>query len=308
VGVALVTAGLVAVPTVARADDGVHARAAASFAIPLPAGVAPEGVVDGRGTTFFAGSLAGGQIVKGDVRTRTVTPFVTTPAIPVAVGLAYDRRNDLLVVAGGPTGMAAVYDGRTGATVAALTLTSGPSFINDAVIGRDGAYLTDSTAAVVYRIPIDRKGNVGMPVAIPLSGPAAVLAAGFNLNGIEYDARTNRLIVVNSTTGLLSAVDPATGASTSIDLGGATVTNGDGLLLVDHRLYVVRNTNNQIDVVQLRHDLSSGTVIDTITDPLFEVPTTVAEVAGRLVLVNAQFGLPAGNPFEAVVLPDGDDD
>ena len=308
---ALLTAGAVAVPIAASASngegDGDGHDAPAAFTIPLPPGVAPEGVVDGRDATFFAGSLAGGQIVRGDVEDRTVEPFVTAPAIPVAVGLAYDHRNDLLVVAGGPSGKAAVYDGLTGATVAVSTLTtSTPTFINDAVMGRDGAYLTDSFNPQLFRLPIDRHGNVGAAVTIPLSGPAAAFVPGFNLNGIEYDARTNKLIVVNSTTGALFAVDPATGASTTIDLGAATVTAGDGLLLLGRRLYVVRNQLNQIDVVKLDRKLTSGRVVETITDPLLEVPTTIADVDGSLVLVNAQFGLPAGNPFEAVVLP-GDD-
>jgi hypothetical protein len=37
--------------------------------IDLPAGWAPEGITAGRGTTVYVGSLAGGGIWEGDVRT-----------------------------------------------------------------------------------------------------------------------------------------------------------------------------------------------------------------------------------------------
>jgi len=37
--------------------------------IPLPNGFAPEGIATGTGTTFYVGSLATGQIYRGDLRT-----------------------------------------------------------------------------------------------------------------------------------------------------------------------------------------------------------------------------------------------
>lgn len=37
--------------------------------IALPAGFQPEGIASGRGSTFYAGSLANGAIIKGDLRT-----------------------------------------------------------------------------------------------------------------------------------------------------------------------------------------------------------------------------------------------
>ena len=46
-------------------------------------------------------------------------------------------------------------------------------------------------------------------------------------------------------------LDPATGEATEVDLGGASLTNGDGILLDGRTLYVVRNRLNQIAVVEL---------------------------------------------------------
>ena len=208
-----------------------------------------------------------------------------------------------MIVAGGPTGRAFVYDARIGAEVADLELTDPASgtFINDVVVSGGAAWFTDSFQAQLYRVPLEGKG-VGEPETIPLSGPAGEFVTGFNLNGIE--AKGRELIVVNSTKGELYAVDKD-GESRVIDLGGDTVTAGDGLLLVGRRLYVVRNQLNQVDVVKLSAGLSSGEVTRSITSDLFDIPTTVAKHGNRLVLVNARFGVPdpATAEFDLVQVP-----
>jgi len=283
---------------------GAGASSPSARTITLPPPAAPEGVVTGKGNEFFVSNLGDGTIARGDLRTGAVTPFVTTPGLSVSVGLSYDGRHGLLFAAGGPTGGAAVYDARTGATVAVRTLTTGPSFINDVIATRDAAYLTNSVAAELYRVPIAEDGSIGMPQTIALSGPAATLTPGFNLNGIEATKDGERLIVVNSTTGLLYSVDPMTGSSIALDLGGVSVSNGDGLWLQGRTMYVVRNQNDQILAFRLNdaERPTAGTLVDTITSPLFEVPTTMAIKGNLLVAVNAQFGLPQPNPFEVVVL------
>lgn len=283
---------------------GAGASAPSARTITLPPPAAPEGVVTGKGNEFFVSNLGNGTIARGDLKKGTVAPFVTGPALPFSVGLSYDKRHDLLFAAGGPTGGVAVYDARTGATVAAHSLTAAPSFINDVIATRDAAYLTDSFSPVLYELSIADDGSIGAPRAITLSGPASVFVAGFNLNGIEATEDGARLIVVNSTKGELYSVDPNGGSSITIDLGGATVTNGDGLWLEGRTLYVVRNQNNQIAVFRLNDEETptAATLVDTITSPLFEVPTTMAIKGNLLVAVNAQFGLPQPNPFEVVVL------
>jgi hypothetical protein len=70
------------------------------------------------------------------------------------------------------------------------------------------------------------------------------------------------------------------------------VPNGDGLLLLGHTLYVVQNFLNQIAVVQLNSDWTSGTIVDTLTDSDFDIPTTVTSAAGALYAVNARFSTP----------------
>jgi hypothetical protein len=55
-------------------------------------------------------------------------------------------------------------------------------------------------------------------------------------------------------------------------------------------LYVVQNQLNRIAVVSLAKGFASGTVARTITDPDFDVPTTIDRRGNRLYAVNARFG------------------
>ena len=126
--------------------------------------------------------------------------------------------------------------------------------------------------------------------------------SGFNLNGIDATPNGKTLVTVQSATGKLFAIDPATGATAEIGLGGATLENGDGILLQGKTLYVVQNQDNRIALVRLAPDLSSGRVTGTIGDPELDVPTTIARQGSRLYAVNARFGTPAGPDTEYDVI------
>jgi sugar lactone lactonase YvrE len=119
-----------------------------------------------------------------------------------------------------------------------------------------------------------------------------VQAGGFDANGIEATPNGDALIVVDTGQGTLFRVDPASGLAKLIDLGGASVGYGDGLLLDGKTLYVVRNQLNQIAVIRLAPDLSSGKLTGTITNPALDVPTTLTEFGRRLYAVNARFNTP----------------
>jgi sugar lactone lactonase YvrE len=259
--------------------------------IALPPGFAPEGIAIDRGHSFFVGSIPTGAVYRGDLRTGEGDILV--PAAPgrVAIGIDVDPMGRLFV-AGGPTGRAFVYDGRSGDTLAEYVLTTGATFVNDVVVTRDGAYFTDSLQQQLYRVPLGPGGELGATVeTIPLSGDVR-FDAGFNLNGIDATPDGRTLVVVQSNLGKLFTVDPSTGVADEIDLGGQTVTAGDGILLDGKTLYVVRNQQNRIAVVQLAADLRSGTLVAHITHPRFAVPTTIAELGKRLYAVNARFGTP----------------
>lgn len=257
--------------------------------VPLPDGFQPEGIAIGPGTRFYVGSLADGAIYGGDLRTGAGSVVVPGAEGRISVGLDLDARSGLLWVAGGSTGHGYVYDVKTGASVADFDFEGG--FVNDVVVTQKAAYFTDSFEPVLYKVA---HGPGGSPSAsfeeITLGGDFDFIAATFNTNGIVATPDGKTLIIVNSFTGTLYAVDPESGVASAIDLGGDSVPSGDGLLLDGrHTLYVAQNFLNQISVVALSQDLASGVVVDVLTDPDFRVPTTVADFGNALYAVNARF-------------------
>jgi hypothetical protein len=139
---------------------------------------------------------------------------------------------------------------------------------------------------VLYVVRRSGRGDVRR---VPITGDL-VYQDGFNANGIAAIGR--RLITVQTNTGKLFALDPATGASKQIALRGkaTSLVNGDGLLRKGRTLYVVQNQDNKIAVVQLSRDLSKGTITRYLQDADFDVPTTLARAGGDLWTVNARFG------------------
>lgn len=263
--------------------------------IPLPDGFRPEGIVIGKRFTAYAGSLANGDIYMVDLRSGAGEILVQGPGTP-AVGLSYDRRSGYLFVSGGPNGDARVYDTGSGELVMTYQLaTPGTTFINDVIVTRRAAYLTDSFNPFIYRIPLSAKGRLPDSAdveQIPLSDDFVFLPGEFNANGIEASRNGRFLLIVNSSTGILYRVDPNTGDALAVDLDGDVLTNGDGLVRRGNTLYVVRNFLNQIAVVKLARDFTNGVIVDTITSDAFRIPTT-ADVFGRsLYAVNARFDTP----------------
>ena len=262
--------------------------------IRLPDGWQPEGIAAGRGSSLYVGSIPTGAIWKTDARTGQGEVLVEGREGRAALGIKVDKRNRLFV-AGGPTGMAFVYDARTGADLASYQLTpegTAATFVNDVAVTHKAAYFTDSLNQQLYVVPFGRKGRLPGQDAVrvlPLTGDLQYIE-GFNLNGIAASRDGRALLAVQSNTGLLFRINPRTGVTRQVDLGGASLTNGDGLLLTGRVLFVVRNRLNQIDVVKLNRSLDEGRVVTTLTDPDFDVPTTLAFQDGRLYAVNARFG------------------
>ena len=286
-------------------NGGVLGEGALPDVIALPDGFQPEGIVSGRGSELFVGSLGrsdtgdivGGAIYRADAITGEGELLVPSRAGRTALGLGYDSRSDLIFVAGGPFGTAYVYDADTGADVASYQLTAlgfPDAIVNDVVVTREAAYFTDSFRPVLYRLPLGPDGRLADPSEveeIALSGDFVIdfVPGDFNGNGIDATPNGDRLVVANSAAGTLYLVDPATGDTVRIDLGGDAVPSGDGIVLHGKTLYVVQNFLNQIAVVELAPDLQSGTVTAFITDPEFRIPTTAARFGDSLYAVNARF-------------------
>lgn len=283
----------------------VEQQATAPEVLTLPAGFQPEGIAISEGR-FYVGSINTGAIYTGDLATGQGYVLVPGAEGRAAIGVAADGRNRILV-AGGATGRAYVYDARTGLRLATYALTDNKTFINDVVVTESAAWLTDSVNPVLYRIGIAQGGSLPGPdgvQAVQLRGDLAY-EGGINANGIEATPDGKTLVLVQSNTGRLFTVDTVTGNTRAIELGGERVPQGDGILLDGSTLYVVQNRENTIAVVKLSSDLRTGTVIRRLADPRFDVPTTIDQRGAFLYVVNGRFGVLArpGTAYSVVRVP-----
>jgi len=260
--------------------------------INLPDDFQPEGIAVGRGTSFYAGSLANGSIYRGDLCTGAGFVLVPPASGRAIAGLYVDKNSNILFAAGTLSGKAFAFDAENGAMLATYQLaTAFPSLINDVVVTCNAAYFTDSFQPFIYRVPLGPLGALpdqSSVERIPLGGDF-VQAPGsfvFNSNGIVASSNGEWLLIVSR--GELYRVDPQTGNAIKVDLGGGSLSFGDGMRLQGHTLYVVRNRLNQIAVVKLAPDFASGTIVRAITDPNFDVPTTIARFGPWLYAVNSQ--------------------
>jgi sugar lactone lactonase YvrE len=274
--------------------------------IALPDGFQPEGIATGPGPFAYFGSRATGQIYRANLATgtgRIISPATGTPSL----GLKTDLHGRLFV-SGGSAGNARVIDRRTGAVLASYQFATAPTFINDVVLTRDAAYFTDSNRAVLYKVPFGRGGALPAAngfVTIPLTGDFVLDPAALNANGISRTPDGKALLIVQTATGLLFRVDPATGVTKKVDVGADSFPNGDGLLLIGRTLYVVQNRLNTVASVKLNRTGTAGTVTARHTDPRLDVPTTVAAFGDRLYLPNARFTTPPTptTTYAAIAIP-----
>ncbi|MFG2073039.1 superoxide dismutase [Nonomuraea maritima] len=271
---------------------GLPARAATKphpTTFSLPDGFQPEGIAVGPGPYAYFGSRVDGDIYRADLRTGKGKVISQGPGTP-SLGMKTDGRR--LFVAGGTGGDARVIDLRTGKVLKSYKLATGESFVNDVVLTGGAAYFTDSTNPVLYKLDLGRHGSLpARAKTIPLRGDIAY-AEGINANGVAPSPDGRSLLVVQSNTGKLFEVNPKSGVTGEVDLGGQSLVNGDGLLLSGRTLYAVLNRDNTIAVVGLSRDASSGRIVKRITDDRFDVPTTVAAHGHRLYLPNARFSTP----------------
>jgi streptogramin lyase len=283
-------------------------RAAFPDVIALPNGFSPEGIAFGDGTTFYVGSLATGAIFRGDARTGTGDLIVPAQPGRSACGVKYDARGNRLWVAGSFTGQAYVYDAASGATLAVYPLGdpgTGPTSVNDAVVVRNAVYFTDDSRPVIYRIPLGADGELPPASAvqtIALNGDVAFIRGGINFNGIVATPNEEQLILDNTFAGGLYRVDPITGRTNKIDLGGNSAMWGDGLVLVGRTLYMVQGPFNQIAVVRLSADVTSGVVDRPLTTAALAFPSAIGMFGSSFYAVNARFDVASGPDVEYQVV------
>jgi sugar lactone lactonase YvrE len=265
--------------------------------IDLPNGWQPEGITT-DGEHLYVGSLANGAIWKANPHNghgRVLAEGVTGR---VAVGVDYDPWHNLIWVAGGATNTIRAHNARTGRVRATYTFPSAtPQFLNDLVVTRKGVFATDSSSNQRLAVVPFRKDGSLRPAraarTLTLTGDLVYTAdlTDFELNGIVR--KRGRLLAVQSSTGKLFRINKRTGVTHAVDLGGYTLTNGDGLEIHRRTLFVVRNQNELVAQLRLNRRLSRATLVRELTSPDLDFPTTVALQDGQLWAVNARFTTPA---------------
>jgi CubicO group peptidase (beta-lactamase class C family)/sugar lactone lactonase YvrE len=294
------------------------------FALPGGGGF-PEGIAYDEATgDFYTGSAIDGTIYRGNVESGEVAVFLPGQPGRVALGLALDQQGRLYV-AGGETGFVAVYDTASGQRLAEIGNGLAPNtFLNDVAVTPDGsAYITDSFNPVLWRLPATAlpagaappvpglPGGTPVEAAAPLpsgtlelvldlSASPVFLAEGFDANGIVATPDGQYLLIVQSNTGALYRIDIASGEVSQVDLGGAVLSGGSGLALDGQTLSVVTGeavgAGEAITLVTLAADFLSGGVRESVTDPTFAAPTSLARYDGCLLVVNSQLDRLEGEP------------
>jgi sugar lactone lactonase YvrE len=265
--------------------------------------VFPEGVAYRPDTgDFYVGSTTDGTVFRGNVEEdgpKEAEVFLEpeSDGRTTAIGMEVDGEGRLFI-AGGDTGRIFVYDTETAHLVGRLdTPDAEATFLNDVAVTPDGdAYFTDSMRPVLFRLTSTGDGVGEAEPWLNFGGTPAEYEEGFNFNGIDATEDGRYLVAVQSNTGELFRIDTENKEVAEINLGGETLTNGDGLLLDGRTVYVVRNEQELIVPVELSGEYSSGEVGEPFTDSSFAFPTTIAKTDGRLLVVNSQFDKREGEP------------
>lgn len=283
-------------------------------AYPLPGeGTFPEGIAYAPDLgAFFVTGAGSGAIYRVELATGDATTVLEPGLRGGFTTIGVDVAGTTLWVAGGGSGEVLRFDGIDAATFDAAagptrTYASAPAeatFFNDLVVAPDGTvFVTDSNRPALFHVA---PGADEATPFVEFAGTPFAYVEGFNANGIAITPDGATLIVVQANTGRLYRIDVASRAVTAIDLAGATVPGGDGLVLDDTTLYVVQNGADQVSVIELSSDLTTGTVARVLADERLSSSATAVLVGDRLLVTNAQFGrmqTGATLPFEVLVLP-----
>lgn len=270
--------------------------------------VYPEGIAyDAATGDFYVGSTRTGTVYRGDAdapgELRVFLPGGEDGRTSVT-GMKVDGSGRLFI-AGRNTGRIFVYDAASGELIRAFAAPPAPrTLLNDVAVTDEAAYVTDSFRPRLLRIPLTGASALEAEPWLELEGTGIPHGGGFNLNGVAATADGRFLLTVHFGTGQLFRIDARTKEVREVDLGGARLTTGDGLLLEGTTLYAVRETPAAVVVLELSDDFTSGSVIHTLTDPSLRLPTTLAKHGNRLLVVNSQLdGRSPELPFSVSVLP-----
>ncbi len=245
---------------------------------------------------FLVSSITQGKVGTVDEQGRYADLITNDPQLISSIGMKV--RGNQLYVCNGDQGVSSKSTPQTALKTAGLfvyDIVSGQNlrrvdlaallpnmnhFANDIAFDDQGnAYVTDSFAPVIYKVPADTSKP-----SILVNSPIFSGTQGFNLNGIVYHS-DKFLIVVKSNEGKLFKVDLANANAIS-EITGVTLLNGDGMLLYNNDLYVV---NNRKRVSQVRSTDGWKTATIVKTDSVgYDQATTNVLVNNAVYSINAR--------------------
>ncbi|WP_338875706.1 gluconolaconase [Spirosoma sp. SC4-14] len=257
----------------------------------------PEGITySSQLDQFLVSSITQGKVGKVDLNGRYEDIIASDTSLISAIGIKVN--NGKLYVCNSDQGVSTkskpgttlttaglfVYDLASGASVARYDLAklypNSKHFANDIAFDANGnAYVTDSFAPVIYKIPSDTT----QPSA--LYSPLFAGTEGFNLNGIVYHP-DNFLIVVKSNEGTLFKIDLNNTSILPKQILGPTLPNGDGMVFYNNDLYVVNN-RNRVSRLRSTDNWNTFAIVETDSTGYNQATTNVA-VNGRIYTLNAR--------------------
>ncbi|MFB7503875.1 SMP-30/gluconolactonase/LRE family protein [Streptomyces broussonetiae] len=280
-----------------RATAATGPRISTAFTLPDDRAY-PEGItLDPRTGDAYVGSFTNGAVYRAAAGSRAAEVFLPAGADgrTTANGLKADRAGRLWVI-DHTTGID-VHDLRTRSLLARFEVPQGDArFLNDLVVTADGTvYATDSVRPVIYRItPADlaraRGGRAPLTAHFDLSGVVPPHGPdGYALNGIAADPTGRLLFAVDMTGGGLYRVDVRDGSVRQVTLHGGDLKHGDGLELSHRTLWAAHNLTNTLTRWRLSADGTKARLTRTLTDPVLQIPTTLAHTPHGLLVVRSQF-------------------
>ncbi|MFF0344814.1 SMP-30/gluconolactonase/LRE family protein [Kribbella sp. NPDC004875] len=276
-----------------------------------PGGSKFEGIgFDARTQRYYVSETTGGEIHRGQLRSANAVEWLKgdgTDGRWTARGVNVDSQGRVYV-AGGPNGIDHpgapdlwVYS-PDGKLLAALRTGVPNAFLNDLVIGPDGAaYFTNSNAPQIFRVA-ERHGQWTVTTWADAKGTIET-STGFNLGGIALSPDRRALVVAQGNVGRLWRFDLRTARATAVDTGGADLVNADGLVQQGASLWVVQNFSRVLSTLQLSADGSSARLVSATPTAADRVLTTAKLAQGRLLVVDSKFDeATAVPPYQVIAL------